>query len=420
MNITINTAGCGGTVPAITSKSEAHRMLIAAALADRETTIRLPNRNADIDATIRCLKAMGARIEEDAALVTITPIRKAPTSRVTLDCGESGSTIRFLLPVAASLGADAVFTGSGSLPSRPQTVMTELLAANGVSVNTDGFPIRLCGKLENRTVSIRGDVSSQYITGLMLAFGAADGGRIRVTTVLQSLPYVMITASVMKAFGVNAVFSDTQTITVPGGGYRSPGLAVPGGDWSNAAPWLCLGALLPDGITVAGLDPQSEQGDRQILEILTRFGARIQTGSDTVSVFPGRRRAFSWSAIDTPDLVPVIAALAAFADGTTRITNAQRLRIKESDRLASTSQLLRGAGIDCTQTDDGLAIVGGAVKPQFSVDACRDHRIVMAAAVLAANADVTVRGAEAIDKSYPSFLRKITERGGVCHVVHDR
>ena len=410
MNVTFTSFAPQGIAPAPASKSAAHRMLILAALADGESTVQMNTDSEDMKATVDCLRRLGANITAQDGLWTVIPIQNAPKTAV-LDCGESGSTLRFLLPVAAALGVNAAFSGRGRLPERPMEPLLQALRQNGVEVG-GGFPITMNGKLKSGAFTLPGNVSSQFFTGLLLGLTRTEGqSTIRVTPPVESESYMRLTLDILRRFGIQvAETGDGYTLTpsVP-----KHGAYDVEGDWSNAAALLCMGAQ------VCGLRFDSAQGDRKVLDVLCDFGSDIRIENGIVQGALSNLHGTEINAADIPDLVPVLAAVAATATGTTRITGAARLRLKESDRIKSTCALLNALGGCAEPTDDGLVIHG---KPQLSggkVSSFGDHRIVMAAAVLAQNCSspVTVTDAQAVNKSFPAFFETIQSLGGVCHVV---
>lgn len=410
MNVTFSSFAPVGCVNAPASKSAAHRMLILASLADGESTVKMNTGSEDIDATVRCLRQLGAEITQQNGLWTVRPIKKAPET-ATLDCGESGSTLRFLLPVAAALGVNAVFTGNGRLPERPMAPLLNALKENGVLVE-DGFPIRISGKLNSGTFTLPGNVSSQFFTGLLLALTLTDAtSEIRIIPPVESLSYLRLTNQILRQFGVQVTESNYNYSIIPS--VPQHGAFDVEGDWSNAATLLCLGAA------VGGLRFDSAQGDRKIIDVLSAFGAKILIKADTVQADLSDLHAAEINAADIPDLVPVLAALAATANGATRITGAARLRLKESDRIETTCALINTLGGCAEPTDDGLVIRGKPRLTGGTVSSFGDHRIVMAAAVLAQNceAPVTVTDAQAINKSFPTFFESIQSLGGNIHVL---
>ena len=400
MNVIVKPGRLAGRVTAPPSKSDAHRLLICAALADRPTRIRLDAANRDIDATAECLRALGAGIGREGSRLRVSPIEGRPGA-AELDCGESGSTLRFLLPVAAALGIEARFTGRGRLPERPNQVLTDALRAHGARIDADRLPMTVVGPVASGRWELPGNVSSQYITGLLLALPLLEGdSEIALTTALESAPYVDMTLRALNRFGI-AVEATEGGWRVPGGQrYRSPGEAAVEGDWSSAAFWLSANAL-GGNVRVDGLSEDSPQGDRAVSSLL---------GQGQID------------ASGVPDLVPALAVAAASLNRTTVITGAARLRLKESDRLQTVADMLSALGHGVEITSDGLIIRGGEPAPCGNairtVDGANDHRIVMAAAVAAAFADRPVRvlGAEAVEKSYPGFFRDFEALGGMIDV----
>lgn len=408
-----------GSVDAIASKSDAHRTLIAAALADKKTKLILNSTSDDIKATANCLKAAGAVIEEDGMNLTVTPVKK--TADALFDCGESGSTIRFLIPVAAALGINSVFTGSGRLPERPQTALLNAVSEHGVNVSPDGeFPIKINGQLSSGVFTLPGNVSSQFVTGLLFALPLLDGdSEIRLIPPVESKPYINMTVATLKKFGIEVTESGDSYFVKGNQKYTSPGEIRIDGDWSNGAFFAAFGAV--SDITVNGLFPDSIQGDKEIADIVKKMGADSSLSQSSLHVSKNQLHGIDIDVKNIPDLVPVIATLAVFAEGTTNIYNAERLRIKESDRLATVAEIINLAGGDVTEKPGGLVIRGGRkLKDCFTINAYNDHRLVMAAAILASHSVVTVENAQTVSKSYPLFFEDLTKLGGICDVINDR
>jgi 3-phosphoshikimate 1-carboxyvinyltransferase len=421
MNVSITKPAAGGTVRAVASKSQAHRLLIAAALSSSATRVACSETSDDIDATVRCLTALGAAIDYADGVFNVTPIARPVTGARQLDCGESGSTLRFMLPVGCALGADATYHMSGRLPSRPLSPLYDELISHGCALSAQGInPIHAGGQLEAGRFTIPGNISSQYISGLLLALPLLkDDSVIQITGPVESKPYIDMTLAVTKAFGVEVLGGDSSYRVRGRQKYHAPGDVNVEGDWSNAAFWLCMGALTPQGVTVTNLDDRSLQGDRGVLDILRRLGARVEVSQQNVTISRGKLSGITIDVSDTPDLVPVVAAVAAAAEGRTVIRNAQRLRIKESDRLQSITAALTALGADVTETRDGLIINGKDRLQGGTVDAAGDHRIAMACAVAAAVCDgpVFIQGAEAVNKSYPAFFQDYAALGGMTEEV---
>ncbi len=414
MNIEITHGISGGSIAAIPAKADAHRAFIAAALSGQSVRIVLGSGEVsqDISATIRCLEQLGAkfsRLRNGVWSSTPAEVPKMPL----LDCGESGSTLRFLLPVAAALGIPAKFSGSGRLPERPLADLLHAMKAHGVQFSNQKLPFSISGRLTGGRFELPGNVSSQYISGLLFAlFAARESGEIRLTTALESSRYVEMTVSMLRRFGAE--------IMPVAGGWRIEGRhAVPPeqvtveGDWSNAAAFLVAGAL-GGRVAVSGLNPESIQPDRVILDVLRRFGAKVEMAGNVVSVSPGIPVPGTVDVSESPDLLPVLAVLAANAPGESRFINAARLRLKESDRLHSTAGLLSSLGCPVRELNDALEITGGGRLSGAMVNSFNDHRIVMAAAAAsgAGAVPLTIVNAEAINKSQPGFFRDFAALGG--------
>lgn len=404
MDITLKNRPIGGQIAAISSKSAAHRLLICAALAEKPTNIVCTDRSEDIDATVRCLNALGAKIDELPDGFLVRPIRKAATE-ATLDCGESGSTLRFLLPIAAAFGADATFVLHGRLPERPLSPLWELLSEKGIML-TRPSKNTLClrGRLYPGSYPIAGNVSSQFITGLLFALPLLEGkSDIMLTSELESAAYVDLTLRALERFDIYPQPTEQGWRFPQNSTYSSPKIVIVEGDWSNAAFWLCAGAICRP-MTVTGLSMASSQGDRQICDLLRRFGAEVEIEGDRITVRPAPLHGIDIDASQIPDLVPPLALGAACAEGRSRIFGAERLKIKESDRLQSVFDAISALGGEIKMRPDGLDIVGGRLHGG-QIDSQNDHRIAMMAAIASTVCDgsLTLKGAQAVKKSYPRF-----------------
>lgn len=418
MDISITPSPLKGNIEAIPSKSVAHRMLICAAFADAPTTLLIPQTSDDINATANCLKALGASIEICGAEYKVTPIT-TPADSPTLDCGESGSTLRFFLPVAAALGNNSHFIGHGRLPQRPLSDLLDAMKEQGVTASAESLPLTLRGKLCGGHYRIAGNVSSQYITGLLLALPLSDeDSTIEITTALESASYIDITLSVLKTFGIE-ISINNHTYHIKGGQrYRSPQKLWVEGDWSNAAFFLSAAAL-GNELTMSGLNKNSAQGDRKILSLLESFGATCTSSETTIGIHADVLNGCTIDIRDTPDLLPILSVVAAYSQGTTTFINAARLRLKESDRLESTAALIRNLGGKAETTEDSITIYGSGLLGG-TVNSCNDHRIAMATAIAATRCKetVTICGAEAVNKSYPGFFDDYQKLGGKANVIH--
>lgn len=396
-------------VRAISSKSEAHRALICAALSDGDTKIICTDTNDDIDATATCLNALGASVRRTSDGFEVKPIADI-SKNAELDCNESGSTLRFMLPLCASLGADCSFIMRGRLAARPLSPLYELLESNGVTLSAQGVsPLNISGRLPSGNYSVAANISSQYISGLLFALSLADGeSSLMLEGKIESAPYIFMTLNTLLAFGADVKFdSDSNVFRIKGKPcLSSPEVFTVGGDWSNAAFYLCAGAIGATPVTLANLDRNSAQGDRAVLDVLGKMGAEIHLSDNEVTVFPSKLHGAEIDAADIPDLVPILSVAASVADGETRIYNASRLRLKESDRIESVCALLSCLGADIRETGDGMIICGKPTLRGGEVDSFNDHRIAMSAAIASLVCENTVKISrfEAINKSYPSFL----------------
>ncbi len=416
MRITLAPGPRCGCVHIPASKSQAHRLLICAALGSGEARIHCDGISRDIEATIRCLRALGARIETTpSGELRVQPISEVPAGLCCLPCGESGSTLRFLLPLVGALGAEAVFLMEGRLPQRPLAPLDEQLRGHGMAIAQEGDRLYCKGQLRAGAYTLPGNVSSQYISGLLLALPLLqENSSLTVTGRLESAAYVTMTEDALALSGVR-LERDGLLYLISGGQRPSlPERLSVEADYSNAAFFLSIGALSPLGMKVMGLLRESSQGDRAVLNILSGFGAESMWQDDAVLIRKGSLNAWKIDAAPIPDLIPVLSVVAAVSEGTTRVFNAARLRLKESDRLSSTTRMLRALGAEITELEDGLVIHGRPHLEGGTVDACGDHRIAMAAAVAACvcKAPVTIEGSECVQKSYPRFWEDFEQLTG--------
>ncbi len=397
-----------GNIRAISSKSEAHRALICAAISDKKTKIICTDTNADIDATAACLSSLGANILRIEGGFEVTPISE-PRFGATLDANESGSTLRFLLPLISSLGVSASFIMRGRLASRPLSPLYELLSMNGVSLSPEGeSPLNISGRLSAGDYSLAANVSSQYISGMLFALAISEGkSRLTLEGKLESAPYLMMTLDTLLLFGADISFERESMTFLINGKKRlsSPSLFTVGGDWSNAAFPIVGGVIGDHPVRVSSLNTESRQGDKAVIDVLCRMGALIECVDGDIIAYPSRLHGTVIDAANIPDLVPILALAASVAEGETRICNASRLRLKESDRIESVCATLSSLGAIIRPTDDGMIIQGKPTLRGGSVDSYNDHRIAMCAAIasLVSENEVRIDRFEAISKSYPSF-----------------
>lgn len=381
MDITITPGKLSGCISAIPSKSQAHRLLICAALSDNDTVLICPDTNRDIEATADCLCALGADIRRTDTGYSISPIRQIPETAI-LNCCESGSTLRFMLPIAGALGVDGTFIMEGRLPQRPLSPLWEEMERMGCTLTrpTENT-IRCTGKLKAGIYTISGSISSQFITGLSFALSMIPGQtELIITGKLESKPYVDMT------YAAQALFHAPH--------YHSPGTVNVEGDWSNGAFFLAA-QVLGNTVQVNNLSEDSPQGDRAAAKLLPALENRITI-----------------SAADIPDLVPILSIVAACKRGAV-FTDIQRLRLKESDRVATVIAMVKALGGSATATEDTLTVQGTGLIGG-TVDSANDHRIAMSAAIAATacTEPVTILGAECVKKSYPHFFEEYRRLGG--------
>ncbi|NLF37412.1 MAG: 3-phosphoshikimate 1-carboxyvinyltransferase [Clostridiaceae bacterium] len=420
MNISLTINNPTGEINAIASKSYAHRHLICSALSDKPNYLKINQSSQDIEATINCLNALGATIVKNDNGIAISPISKI-IKNACLDCNESGSTFRFMLPISCALNSESVFQMKPGLARRPITNLYLQLKSKGCILSEEGsVPFYANGQLQGGDFSLPGNISSQFITGLLMALPLLNlKSTITLTSDLESSGYVDITIDVLKNYGVNIEKKFNKFIIPENQKYISPGNADIEKDWSNAAFFLCAGALTDKGITVTGLNRNSHQKDMYILNVLKDIGADISFSENKITVKKNKLNSFELDAKEIPDIIPVLSLVASLSKGTSRIYNAKRLRIKESDRLSSIYDMLKKIGAQIEQDDDTLLITGKPMLKGGIVDSFNDHRIAMTAAIASISCEnpVIIKDAQAINKSYPSFLDDFIKIGGKVETV---
>lgn len=421
MKIAVHPSRLSGIIPGIASKSVLHRLLVCAALSEGETVIESVTMSKDIYATISAVSGLGKGVD-----VTDGGLRVySADASDTINVNESGSTFRFILPVAAAFANGKTLTVNGSpyLASRPISPLYEELLAHGALISEKGrFPMTVGGKLRGGVYRLPGDVSSQFVSGLLMALPLCEGeSRIEIEGKLQSKPYVDITVECLQTFGISITETE-DGYTVPGDQtFVSPGRVKCEADYSNAAFFLTAGALSGSAVGVSGLKESTTQGDSHIVSLLSRFGGKITRKGDTVSFTKGPLSAIDIDAADIPDLIPIVSLLASVSSGVTTVSGARRLRFKESDRLRSVTELLTAIGGDVTETEDGLIIKGVPSLSGGEISSYNDHRIVMTAAIasLVSENDIIINGAEAVSKSYPHFFEDFASLGGKYTVIEE-
>ena len=406
MKVKITPFNAAGKISAPPSKSFAHRYIIAAYLSAKRCVIENAGSSGDVNATISALKSLGGIIERKGNDVIVSG--RVPVKKTTVDCGESGSTMRFLIPVCAALGITAEFTGSKTLMSRP--VEDLVFALNGQGTIAEGH--RVIGALKSGTFCLDQSLSSQFVTGMLFALSALDGeSEIVLSGEKVSKGYIDITVSVLKEFGVR--ITETEKGFKIAGGYNAPERVKVEGDWSGAAFPLSIGALTGT-VTVENLKYPTLQSDGAILEILKKFGAAVCVSGGAVTVKKAALKGIDEINCENfPDIAQVICSVAAFCKGNTRLTGVERLKIKESDRIAAIINTLKVCGINAEYDGNAITVYGG-VPGGGTFDGGNDHRTVMSAAVIAAAAKGSseIFGAECCAKSYPDFFEDLKRLGG--------
>ncbi len=411
-----------GEVQAPPSKAYTQRMLIAAALSAGSSVLSCPLVSNDTEATLWAVTGLGARVKVHEECWTVQGAVPLKGASAPIDCGESGATLRFMIPVAALAREPSVFVFGSSLEQRPIQPLLESLRELGAKAELQRLGDKPCVRVEGGGIAggktrLRGDVSSQFISGLMFACPLAKADtEVALTTPLESKGYVQMTAEVLGEHGVNVSISkDFSHLKIPGNQvYKPCNHRVPG-DFSSAAFLLAAAAIVNSHVSVTNLDYRTLQGDKAIVRILKEMGAKGKVCPDHIEM-NGKRgslNAVDMDAKDTPDLVPICAVLACYAKGTSKIHDAKRLRLKESDRLASVYTELRKMGADIAMAEDSLTIKGPCKLRGATIDPHNDHRIAMACAVaaLGAEGETMIQDAECVRKSYPRFFSNLRVLG---------
>lgn len=405
-----------GGVKVPPSKSICHRAVICAGLSPGKSTINNVTLSEDIEATVEAMKSLGAVIEKKTGFLEVDGVGKLKAAEREIDCHESGSTLRFLVPLAAAAGGSTAFHGRGKLAERPLNPYYEIFDMQGIEYETRNgkLPLVVQGRLRPGEYRLSGSISSQFISGLLFALPILDGdSRITITTELESKPYVDLTIDALKHFSIDVENNGYNELIIKGNQRYRANDCVVEGDYSQAAFWLAAGTLGAD-IACMGLKLESLQGDKVIMDIIESMGGKIVREEAAIKALPSKMYGTAIDASQCPDLVPVLAVLAALSCGTTSITNAERLRLKESDRLAALVSELGKLGADIDEKKDGLIIRGKEFLKGGTVDSWNDHRIAMALAVasLRCKEPVVIKGADSVRKSYPDFWEHFRSLGG--------
>jgi len=414
--VIIHPGSLAGEVIIPPSKSMSHRAIICAGLSEGISTINNVGISEDIEATCEAMRSLGITVYKAASCLRIRGSAALELRNSRIDCRESGSTLRFIIPIAALTGKSVAFYGEGKLVERSLEPYFNIFEEQGIKYETDSgkLPLQINGRLAPGEFRLPGNISSQFISGLMFALPLLEGdSQIKVTTELESKPYIDLTMKVLNEFSIYIDNYGYRTFLIKGKQkYKASDYTVPG-DFSQAAFWLAAGALGSD-VTCKGLDMGSMQGDKSVVDIIGEMGGKIAVESDTVRALPAVTKGTVIDASQCPDLVPILAVLGALSEGSTEIVNAKRLRLKESDRLKAISSELGKLGAIILEKQDGLVIEGRKSLCGGRVDSWNDHRIAMALAVAATRCEepVVITNASSVNKSYPDFWEHYKALGG--------
>lgn len=403
------------------SKSMSHRAIICAGLSNGKSNIQNIIFSEDISATLEGMSSFGIKYEkfkQDDGKYSLVIEGRNPLEALgrTIDCRESGSTLRFLIPIACVLGEEVTFIGKGKLVERPLNEYYKIFEKQNISYKNikDKLPLTICGKLKGDTFSLRGDISSQFISGLMFALPLLkEDSKIVISTDLESKGYVDLTIDVLNRFGIKVENKDYREFYIAGNQKYIPQTYQVEGDFSQASFWLVAG-LLGNKIKCTDINVASLQGDKVILDIIKNMGGNIEINESSIITKKSKTKGIVIDVSQCPDLVPILATLASLSQGTTRIINAARVRIKESDRLKAISTELNKLGAEITELEDGLIIKGKEFLNGGEVDSWNDHRIAMALAVSSIKClnPVIIKNSDCVSKSYPAFWEDFEALGG--------
>jgi 3-phosphoshikimate 1-carboxyvinyltransferase len=398
------------------SKSLAHRAVIAAALADGVSEVTNLVYSKDITATLKGMENLGAKIIQKDSSVIIESNGEVKKVGQIFDCEESGSTIRFLIPLSLAVENDVEFIGKGKLVSRPQDVYYSIFDEKNIEFTTDNgnLPLKIKGKLSPGIFNVKGNVSSQFITGLLFTLPLLEGNsEINITTKLESIGYIDLTLDVLRKFGIEIINNNYESFSIKGNQkYKANNHRVEG-DFSQAAFWLTAG-IIGDEIYCGDLNLESLQGDKVIIDIIKEMQGNLEIKDGMVVVKSSITKGTVIDVSQCPDLVPILAVLACFSQGKTEIINGARVRIKESDRLKAITIELKKLGANIEELGDGLVIHGSDSLKGGTVNSWNDHRIAMALAVASIRCEgpVIIEDSSSVNKSYPNFWEDFSMLGG--------
>lgn len=415
--VMLNPSKLEGIVTVPSSKSICHRAIICAGLSKGVSNISNVNFSKDIEATCKAMENLDVSITKDKSILKIEGPQKLEIINPDMKCNESGSTLRFMIPIAAVTGEKAVFNGEGELVRRPLTPYVKIFDDQNIKY-TDSLgqlPLTIEGRLKPGEYKIEGNISSQFITGLLFALPLLDGdSKIIISSELESKPYVDLTLDVLKDFGIDIENVNYREFLIKGKQqYKAQDIFVEG-DFSQAAFWLVAGTL-GAGVHCQGLNIESLQGDKEIINIIENMGGKISIEKDIIRALPSDTKGIVFDGTQCPDLVPILAVLGALSEGTTEIVNASRLRIKECDRLKAICSELKRIGANIEEKPDGLIIKGKKSLLGGQVNSWGDHRIAMALAIasIRCKEPVIINDADCVKKSYPNFWKDFKKVGGI-------
>ena len=406
--IRIKSGNLSGKVQAITSKSMAHRQIICSALSNADSTLFIPDISDDIKCTLSAVENLGLKLIKDGAYIRLSPTNKK--SEV-FDCRESGTTLRFI--------DNCHFTGRGRLPERPINQIIDILRSSKCEVSSDKLPLTIKNKFEFTDVEIAANISSQFISGLLISSVLQkDDVHIKVVGDFESKSYVDMTVDVMRRYGIEIIEDEKSYFIRKNQRYISPKDNVIEKDWSNSAFFLTAGAIGAP-VTLCGLNPNSLQSDKKIIEIIESFGARVNMDEDEITVSKDRSDVIEVDMSQIPDLLPILSVLACSSNATSRFYNARRLRLKESDRIYASCRMIKALGGNAVEKDDELIIEGRGRLRGGTVDSFNDHRIAMSAAIasIICDDDVIIKGENSVNKSYPKFFEDFQSLGGKVEIL---
>jgi 3-phosphoshikimate 1-carboxyvinyltransferase len=416
-NVSINPSKLKGEVRIPASKSLCHRAVICAGLSVGESNVYNVTFSKDIEATCEAMKKISVNVENDFdSLKVIGNKYKVIDENIIIDCNESGSTLRFMIPIVAALGIKTTFEGRGKLVERPMKTYYDIFDIQNIKYsNSNGnLPLSIEGNLNSGDFMVDGNISSQFISGLLFSLPLLHGtSRIILTSDLESKPYIDLTIDVLKKFGIVILNNDYREFIIEGEQkYRATNYTVEG-DFSQGAFWLAAG-VLGARVTCTNLKVNSIQGDRAIIDIIKKLGGRINCEDDKIWAASSKTTGEILDVSDCPDLVPILTVIAALSEGTTQIVNAGRLRFKESDRLKAICRELNILGANIEEKDEGLVIIGKSQLKGGIVDSWNDHRIAMALAIasIKCSEPIIIKNSDCVKKSYPDFWKHFKELGG--------